>query len=166
LISRLLDQLNYAKVHTKIDLCGTYNLVCSEEGDKWKTTFRKHYGHFEYVVMPFGLMNAPAIFQHFMNDVLCEYLDDLCFVTLMTSSFTTRTWKNMNDMFDLFWTSLRKLDFMPSWRNVNFVKLKWNYSITLFLEMAFAWIPTRFRPLSIGLPPLNYLWCSMFSWIH
>jgi hypothetical protein len=91
LISGLLDQLSHAKVYTKIDLRGTYNLVCNEEGDKWNIAFRTHYGHFEYVVMPFGLMNAPIVFQHFMNDVFFEYLDDLCFVTLTTSSFTPRT---------------------------------------------------------------------------
>jgi hypothetical protein len=102
LILGLLDQLSHAKVYTKIDLHGAYNLVCNEEGDKWNIAFHTHYGHFEYVVMPFGLMNAPIVFQHFMNDVFYEYLDDLCFVTLMTSSFTPRTWKNMNDMFNLF----------------------------------------------------------------
>ncbi len=38
--------------------------------------FRIHYDHFEYVVMSFGLINTPIIFQHLMNDVFCEYLDD------------------------------------------------------------------------------------------
>jgi len=62
LISGLLDQLGQAKIHTKIDLCGAYNLVRIKEGDEWKTAFRTRYGHFEYNVMPFGLTNAPAIF--------------------------------------------------------------------------------------------------------
>jgi hypothetical protein len=46
------------------------------KGDGWKTAFKTHYGHFEYVVMPFGLINAFVIFQHLMNDVFREYLDD------------------------------------------------------------------------------------------
>jgi hypothetical protein len=41
-----------------------------------ETTFRIHYGHFEYVVMPFGFTNALTIFQHMMNYVFHEYLDD------------------------------------------------------------------------------------------
>jgi hypothetical protein len=69
LISKLLDQLSHAKVYTKIDLHGTYNLVCIREGDEWKMMFKTHYDHFEYVVMPFGLTNASTIFQHIMNDV-------------------------------------------------------------------------------------------------
>jgi hypothetical protein len=76
LISRLLDQLNHAKVCTKIDLCGVYNSVCIWDGDEWKTMFRICYDHFEYVVKPFGFINALVVFQHMMNDVLREYFDD------------------------------------------------------------------------------------------
>jgi len=46
------------------------------EGDEYKTAFRTRYGHYEYMVMPFGLKNAPATFQHFINDVLGDYLDE------------------------------------------------------------------------------------------
>jgi hypothetical protein len=76
LISGLLDQLSQAKIHTKIDLRGAYNLVCIREGDEWKTTFRTRYGHFEYNVMPFGLTNKTTIFQHLMNDIFQEFVDD------------------------------------------------------------------------------------------
>jgi hypothetical protein len=76
LISGLLDQLGQAKIYTKLDLRGAYNLVCIKEGDEWKTAFRTRYEHFEYNVMPFGLTNAPTVFQHLMNDVFQEFLDD------------------------------------------------------------------------------------------
>ncbi len=75
-ISRLLDQLNHAKVYTKIDLCGAYNLVRIWKNNEWKMVFRTCYNHFEYVVMPFGLNNTLVGFQHLMNDVIPEYLDD------------------------------------------------------------------------------------------
>ena len=70
LIPQLLDQLNSAKIFTKIDLRGAYNLVRIKPGDEWKTAFRTRYGHFEYLVMPFGLTHAPAISQYMMNDIL------------------------------------------------------------------------------------------------
>ncbi len=85
LISDLLDRLRHAKVFTKIDLRGAYNLLRIAKGEEWKTAFRTRYGLFEYRVMPFGLTNAPASFQHLMNFnfrdmldnfVIC-YLDDL-----------------------------------------------------------------------------------------
>ena len=75
LISELLNQLGQAKIYTKIDLRGAYNLVRVKEGDECKTAFRTRYGHFEYFVMPFGLTNAPAIFQHLMNNIFREFLN-------------------------------------------------------------------------------------------
>ncbi len=114
LISQLLDQLSHAKVYIKIDLHGTYNLVRIREGDEWKTSFNTCYCHFEYFVMPFRLPRALIVFQYMMNDVLCEYLDDLWFITSMTSSFSQRTLPKMNAMYILFWKSTNKLVFMPN----------------------------------------------------
>jgi len=82
LIGESLDRLREAAVFTKLDLRSGYNLVRIAEGDEWKTAFRTRYGHFEYRVMPFGLTNAPATFQHFMNDVLRDFLDDFAVVYL------------------------------------------------------------------------------------
>jgi hypothetical protein len=67
--------LGGARVFTKLALRGAYNLIRICPGDEWKTTFRIRYGHFEYVVMPFGLINVPAVFQHMVNDVFREFLD-------------------------------------------------------------------------------------------
>jgi hypothetical protein len=82
LILGLLDYFSHANVYTKIDLRGTYNLVHIRKGDEWKMTFKIHYGHFEYVVMSFGLINVPIIFQYLMNNVFREYLDDfmVCYI--------------------------------------------------------------------------------------
>ena len=63
------------QIYTKIDLWHTYHLVCITNGDKWKTTFRTQYGSFEWLVMPKGLMNAPASFQRFMNDIFANMID-------------------------------------------------------------------------------------------
>src|SRR5881394_1003592 len=81
----LIEQLREAKVFTKLDLRWGYNNVRIKEGDEWKTAFRTKDGLFEYVVMPFGLKNAPGVFQRFMNELLAEfrgifvivYLDDI-----------------------------------------------------------------------------------------
>lgn len=71
----MIDRLRFAKIFTKIDLRGAYNLVRIKPGDEWKTAFRCVFGHFEYTVMPFGLANAPAIFQSMMNQIFHDILD-------------------------------------------------------------------------------------------
>ena len=76
LMTELREQVAKAKVFTKLDLRHGYNLVRIAKGDEWKTAFRTKYGLFEYLVMPFGLCNAPASFQAMINDVLRELIDE------------------------------------------------------------------------------------------
>lgn len=82
LISEILDRLSKAKWYTKLDLKDAYHRLRIRPGDEWKTAFRCRYGHFEYCVMPFGLANAPATFQTFMNEVLGDLVDTICIVYL------------------------------------------------------------------------------------
>lgn len=82
LADELRDRLSGAKVFTKLDLRGAYNLIRMKKGEEWKTAFRCRYGHFEYQVMPFGLTNAPATCMRMMNDILRDYLDKMCIAYL------------------------------------------------------------------------------------
>ena len=75
LTSDLLDAPRKARIYTKIDLRTAYHLVRIAEGDEWKTAFRTRYGSYEWLVIPEGLTNAPATFQHFMNDIFSNMLD-------------------------------------------------------------------------------------------
>jgi len=79
LINDMLEHLSKGKVFSKLDLRSAYNLVRIKEGDEFKTAFTCKFGHYEYLVMPFGLKNAPAVFQHFINDVLDGILGDFVF---------------------------------------------------------------------------------------
>ena len=82
LISETLDQLATAKVFTQLDLRDAYHRIRIKEGDEWKTAFRTRYGHYEYLVMPFGLVNAPATFQAYINHALSDLLD-ICVVAYL-----------------------------------------------------------------------------------
>jgi len=74
LIGELKDRVAEAQIFTKLDLKDGYHLLRIREGDEWKTAFRTRNGYFEYKVMPFGLVNAPATFQAMMNKILEEFL--------------------------------------------------------------------------------------------
>jgi len=75
LISDLLTTPAPARIYMKINLKHAYHLVCIAEGDELKTAFCTWYGSYEWMVMPFGLSNAPASFQRFINEVLGELMD-------------------------------------------------------------------------------------------
>jgi hypothetical protein len=74
-IEDLFDQLNGAKVFSKIDLRMGYHQLKVRESNIPKTAFTTRYGLFEYAIMSFGLTNAPAYFMNLMNKVFMKFLD-------------------------------------------------------------------------------------------
>ncbi|KAL0192325.1 hypothetical protein M9458_010621, partial [Cirrhinus mrigala] len=82
LMSSPFDLLQGAEFLTKLDLRNAYHLVRIRKGDERKTAFNTPRGHFEYRVFPFGLSNAPAVFQALVNDVLRDMIDRFVFVYL------------------------------------------------------------------------------------
>lgn len=79
-INYVLDQLKGQKFFTTLDLASGFHQIKMKESDVEKTAFSINNGKFEYVRMPFGLKNAPAIFQRAIDDVLRPYIGKICYV--------------------------------------------------------------------------------------
>ena len=75
LINKVLDWLVKAKMYTRLDHKDAYNLICIRERDEWKMAFCTRYGYYQYNMMLFGLVNAPAMFQAYINRALRGILD-------------------------------------------------------------------------------------------
>ena len=104
LIQNIFDQMGGSKICSTLDLMSGYWQLPVAPEDQPKTAFRCHLGLFECKRIPFGLCNAPAVFQRAMDKLLagligvsvCVYLDDIII------NYTVRIWMTMNDIYNVF----------------------------------------------------------------
>ena len=126
-IDLLLDRLGQARVFSKLDLAQGYHQIAMAEDSVEKTAFCTNIGQWEYLVMPFGLCNAPSTFQRLMNTVfekelnsfILVYLDDI----LVYSRSIGEHWAHLRHAFD----RLRRAKLYARLHKCEFLKDKVDY---------------------------------------
>jgi len=119
-IDILFDQLTKAKVFSKIDLRSGYHQIKIRPEDVPKTAFSTRYGLYEYLVMSFGMTNAPAHFMYRMNLVFMPKLDSLWWCSSMMYWCILKMPKTMRSTFGLYSLDCENISSMPSSANMSF----------------------------------------------
>jgi hypothetical protein len=78
LIREILKGLAKARYYTKVNVRAAFHRLCIKKGNKWKTAFCTRFGLFKWVITPFGLAEASAIFQRYINSILNDFFDKFC----------------------------------------------------------------------------------------
>ncbi len=125
-----------------------YNLIRIREGDEWKTAFMTLTGHYEYLVMTYGLVNAPSVFQDFMHEVLREYLQ--AWYTSMISPSTLGACLNIATTLRRSFNACRCSASSSKLRNAHFINHPYNSWVIILTVVAFGWTRGRWRPLRPG----------------
>ncbi|KAA0057152.1 ty3-gypsy retrotransposon protein [Cucumis melo var. makuwa] len=116
-IDDLFDELQVAIVFSKIDLRSNYHQLRIRDSDILKTASCSRYGHYEFIVMSFGLTNAPTVFMDLMNTVFKDFLDTFFIVfiddILVYSKIKARHWEHLHQVLG----TLRANKLMPRFPN-------------------------------------------------
>eukprot|EP00253_Pinus_taeda_P012064 PITA_12064 len=126
-IDKLFDQVKGATMFSKIDLRSGYHQIRIKDEDIAKTAFRTRYGHYEFVVLPFGLTNASATFMCLMNGIFHPYLDQFVLIFIDDILIYSRTIEEHHEHLRIVLQTLRKHQLYAKFSKCDFFKEEIQY---------------------------------------
>jgi hypothetical protein len=155
LVRETLDALCHSKYYTKLDIIAAYNKLRIAEGHEWKTAFITRFGLFETLVMPFGLCNAPAEFQHYINHILFDLLDKFCTAYLDDVLIYSLTKKEHREHVRQVIARLRDAGLQIDINKCEFETTRTKYLGLIITTEGIEMDPAKVTAISSWLPPLS-----------
>jgi hypothetical protein len=130
-------------VFSKIDLRSSYHQIKIRVEDIPKTAFTMRYGLYKYLVMSFGLTNAPTHFMYLMNSVLMPELDRFVVVFIENILVYSKSMEEHEEYLRIVLQRLRENRCMPSLASVSSESRKYHSWVTWFHLKKLRWTPAR-----------------------
>eukprot|EP00253_Pinus_taeda_P019416 PITA_19416 len=146
-IDELFDQVKGATVFSKIDLRSGYHQIIIKEEDIAKATFRTQYGHYEFVVLPFGLTNAPTTFMCLMNSVFHKFLDKFVLIFIDDILIYSRSRKENEEHLRVVLQTLREHQLYAKFSKFDFFKEEIQYLGHVISKEGIAVDPEKIRTI-------------------
>jgi hypothetical protein len=146
-IDDLFDRLRGAAIFSKIDLRFGYHQVRIKDEDIHKKTFRTRYGHYEFVVVPFGLNNAPTTFMCLMNNVLNMFLEKIVLVFIHDILIYSKDREEHEEHLKLVLQVLREHQLYAKFRKCEFFQKQVHYLGHVISEEGVAVDPDKINAI-------------------
>jgi hypothetical protein len=161
-INNLFEQLNGARVFSKLDLKMGYHQIRVREEDIPKTAFRTRYGLYEFTVMTFGFSNAPPTFMRAMNYLFQEWLDVFVLLYLDDILVYSKSEAEHEEHLRLVLQKLREHRYYAKFSKCEFWLDKVNFLGHVISAEGIAVDPDRVRAIQEWNPPKNMMQLRSF----
>eukprot|EP00253_Pinus_taeda_P026609 PITA_26609 len=146
-IDELFDQVKGATMFSKIDLRPGYHQIRSKDEEITKTAFRTRYGHYEFVVLPFGLTNAPATFMCLMTGIFHPYLDQFVLIFIDDILIYSCTIEEHHEHLRIVLQTLREHQLYAKFSKCDFLKVEIQYLGHIITKDGIAVDPKKIKAI-------------------
>ena len=147
MIDDLFDQLRGATIFSKIDMRFGYHQVWIKDEDIYKTSFKTRYEHYEFVVVPFSLTNAPTTFMWLMNNVLNKFLEIFVLVFIDDILVYSRSKEEHEEHLKLVLQLLREHKLYAKISKCDFFQRQVHYSGHVIFEKGIVVDPDKIKSI-------------------